>query len=158
MTPRRTFGPVVLVGLVSAGLTAVAAAKPWASVSGDTVIPRSVLEAGRSPLAAALALVLLAAWGVVLVTRGVLRRITAALGSAAALGVLATTVADRNLPDRLMNAVLDSPHSGDVVAAGLTAWWWVTLIAALVSVAATAAATAWAPAWPTMSQKYDAPG
>lgn len=158
MTPRRTFGPVVLVGLAAGALTAVAAAKPWATLKGATVVPHSVEEAGRSPLAAALALVVLASWGVVLVTRGVLRRATAALGSAAALGVLSATVADRDVPDRLMHAVLDSPHSGAVVSAGLTAWWWITLFSALISVAATAAATLWAPAWPAMSRKYDAPG
>ena len=158
MTPRRTFGPVVLVGLAAAALTAVASAKPWAELSGSTVVPHAVAESGRSPLAGALALVLLATWGVVLVTRGRVRRGVAVLGLLAALGVLATAVVDRNLPDRLMHAALDSPHSGDVVSAGLTGWWWVALAGAVVSVVATAAATLWAPAWPAMSQKYDAPG
>jgi uncharacterized membrane protein (TIGR02234 family) len=158
MTPRRTFGPVVLLGLASAALTAVAAAKPWAALDGTTLVPHTVAEAGRSPLAAALSLVLLAAWGVVLVTRGRVRRGAAVLGLLAALGVLLCVVADRDVPDRLMHAVLDSPHSGGVATAGLTGWWWVALVGAIVSVVATAAAVLWAPAWPTMSRKYDAPG
>ena len=40
MSPRRTFGPVVLGGLAAAALTAVAAAKPWAELAGSTIVPQ----------------------------------------------------------------------------------------------------------------------
>lgn len=159
MTPRRTFGPVLLVGLAAAGLTAVAAAKPWAELTGTAVVPHAVAESGRSPLAGALALVLLASWGVVLVTRGRVRRGVAVLGLLAALGVLACVITGAlHMTDDLRNAVRASPHTGAAVAATRTGWLWVAGVGALLSVAATAAATLWAPAWPAMSQKYDAPG
>ena len=41
---------------------------------------------------------------------------------------------------------------------GLTAWFWVAAVCAVVSVVATAAAVRFAPAWPAMGSRYDAPG
>ena len=159
MTPRRTFGPVLLVGLAAAALTAVASAKPWAELTGTTIVPHAVAESGRSPLAGALALVLLATWGVLLVTRGRVRRAVAVLGLLAALGVLACVVAGAlHMTGDLLDAVRSSPHTGAAVDAARTGWLWVAGVGALLSTAATAAATLWAPAWPAMSQKYDAPG
>lgn len=159
MTPRRTFGPVVLVGLAAAALTAVSSAKPWAELTGTAIVPHAVSESGRSPLAGALALVLLATWGVVLVTRGQVRRGVAVLGLLAALGVLACVVAGGlHMAGDLQEAVQRAPHTGAAVDAARTGWVWVAGVGALLSVAATAAATLWAPAWPAMSQKYDAPG
>ena len=159
MSPRRTFGPVVLVGLAAAALTAVAAAKPWAQLTGTTIVPHSVAESGRSPLAGALALVLLATWGVVLVTRGRVRRAVATLGLLAALGVLVCVIAGTlHMTGDLQDAVKQSPHTGAAVDAARTGWLWVAGVGALLSTVATAAAVLWSPAWPAMSQKYDAPG
>jgi uncharacterized membrane protein (TIGR02234 family) len=159
VTPRRTFGPVLLIGLASATVTAIAAAKPWAGLDGSTLVPHAVAESGRSPLAAALALVLLATWGVVLVTRGRVRRGVAVLGLCAALGVLACVVTGAlHMTGQLQDAVRSSPRTGAAVDAARTGWLWVAGAGALLSTAATAAATLWAPAWPAMSQKYDAPG
>ncbi len=159
MTPRRTFGPVLLVGLAAAALTAVAAGRPWAELSGLTVVPHSVEESGRSPLAGALALVLLASWGVVLVTRGRVRRGVAVLGLLTALGVLlCVLIGIVQVPDALRAAASAAPHTGAPVGASRTGWLWLAGLGALVSVAATAAAVLWAPAWPAMSRKYDAPG
>ena len=77
---RRTFGPVVALGVAAAVLAAVAAARPWVRLAepGDSslVIPVAT-EDGEMALAAAVSLVLLASWGVVLVTRGVVRRLVA---------------------------------------------------------------------------------
>lgn len=159
MTPRRTFGPVVLVGLAAGALTAVASAKPWAELTGTTIVPHAIAESGRSPLAGALALVLLATWGVVLVTRGQVRRAVAVLGLVAALGVLACVVTGAlHMTGDLEDAVRSSPHTGAAVDAARTGWLWVAGVAALLSAVATAAAILWSPKWPAMSQKYDAPG
>ena len=159
MTPRRTFGPVVLGGLAAGALTAVAAAKPWAELAGGTIVPHSVAESGRSPLAGALSLVLLATWGVLLVTRGRVRRVVAVLGLLAALGVVACVVTGAvGLPGSLEAAVREAPHTGAAVDATRTVWVWVAGLGALGSVLATAAAVRHAPAWPAMSEKYDAPG
>ena len=85
---RRTFVPVVLLGVASAGVAAVAGTKPWVSgeaggirsdSSGALGSALSLDSVAESPLAAALSLVLLACWGVLLVTRGRFRRAIAVL-------------------------------------------------------------------------------
>ncbi len=163
---RRTFGPVVLVGLAAAVLAAVAGTKPWVSGesggvrSSDGGAMSSVLSidsVAESPLAAALSLVVLACWGVVLVTRGRFRRAVAVLALVAALGLTAATVeAFLNLPDALAESLLEV--SGvDTVSTSLTAWYAVAVLAALASVGATTAAVRLVGSWPEMGTRYDAP-
>jgi len=155
---RGWFGPVVLLGLASAGLTALAANRAWAraEVSASLPVPPDDTSASM-PLVGALALVVLAGWGVVLVTRGRLRRIVALLGAAAALGALVVTLiglsttADAVRDDLVLVGVQDA-----VVAR--TAWAWLAVAAALASVATTAAAVRLVPRWPEMGSRYDAPG
>ena len=165
-TRRRTFGPVVLVGLTSAVLAAVAGTKPWVTgesggvASDDGGAMSSVLSldsVAESPLAAALSLVVLACWGVLLVTRGRFRRAIAVLALVTALGLVAATVeAFFNLPDALADALLEV--SGvDAVSTSLTAWYAVAMVAALVCVAASLAAVRLVGSWPEMGTKYDAP-
>ena len=94
---RRTFGPVVLLGLATAGLAAVAGNRAWVRWSAEREGPGSLLritgdDSATVPLAGALALVLLACWGVVLVTRGRVRRAVAGLGLRWLLGMVLTAV------------------------------------------------------------------
>jgi uncharacterized membrane protein (TIGR02234 family) len=159
---RRTFGPVVLLGLASAGLAAVAGNRPWAEWSAQRQGENSLLtltggDTATVPLAGALALVLLACWGVVLVTRGRVRRAIAVLGLVVSVGMVVTGV----LGYRSATSGLRS----DLAEAGVedlsvqpVAWYWAFLACALVSVAATAAAVRLLPAWPEMGSRYDAPG
>ncbi len=168
MTRRRTFGPVVLAGLAAGALGTVAANNAWvvdagAPASGDPVpgiaVPDTVAAAGEMPLALALSLVLLAAWGVVLVTRGRVRRAVSGLALLAAGGLLATVVTGFvTLEDRVADAILEQGAASDVPTTEFTAWFWAAAVAAVVSVVATALAVAWAPAWPEMGSRYDAPG
>jgi uncharacterized membrane protein (TIGR02234 family) len=162
---RRTFGPAVVVGLAAAGITAAAGAKPWVSAEGATTTSNGTFVGLVSiadtetemPLAGALALVLLAAWGVLLVTRGVVRRGFAVLGALAAAGVAACVVVGfMTLPDQLRDA-LDEGGAGrsDV---GLTGWFWAAAIGAGLSVLATLAAVRYVGGWPEMGTRYDAPG
>ncbi|MFM6852439.1 MAG: Trp biosynthesis-associated membrane protein [Terrabacter sp.] len=165
---RRTFGPVVLVGVAAAGLASVAGSKPWVSGrSGafDTsaqdnqamVSTLSANGASESPLAAALALVLLACWGVLLVTRGRFRRAVAVLALVAALGLAATTVeAFWSLPDKLADALVEMSGT-DTVSTSLTSWYAAAVVAAVLAVATTAAAVRLVPGWPEMGTRYDAP-
>jgi uncharacterized membrane protein (TIGR02234 family) len=163
---RSSFGPVVLVGLASAGLAAVAGSKPWVSGesggvrSDDGGVMGSILSidsVAESPLAAALSLVVLACWGVLLVTRGRFRRAVAVLALVTALGLVAATVeAFFNLPDALADSLLEV--SGvDTASTSLTAWYPVALLAALASVATSLAAVRLVGSWPEMGTKYDAP-
>lgn len=163
---RRTFGPVVLVGLAAAALAAVAGSRPWVagesggvdSSSGAAMgSPLSMDSVAESPLAAALALVVLACWGVVLVTRGRFRRAIAVLALVAAVGLAAATVeAYFNLPDALASSLLEVSGT-DTVSTRLTAWYAVALVAAVVNVAATVAAVRFVRDWPEMGTTYDAP-
>lgn len=165
-TRRRTFGPVALLGLAAGALGAVAASNPWvvdseATAAGDPVpgiaVADPVAAAGEMPLALALSLVVLAAWGVVLVTRGRVRRVVAGLGLLASGGLVATVVVGLvTLEDRVGEAILE--RGSDVVATEFTAWFFAAAVAAVASVVAAALAVAWAPDWPEMGRRYDAPG
>jgi uncharacterized membrane protein (TIGR02234 family) len=144
----------------------VAGSKPWVSGesggvrSDDGGVMGSILSidsVAESPLAAALSLVVLACWGVLLVTRGRFRRAVAVLALVTALGLVAATVeAFFNLPDALADSLLEV--SGvDTASTSLTAWYPVALLAALASVATSLAAVRLVGSWPEMGTKYDAP-
>ncbi|KRF17370.1 hypothetical protein ASG90_08785 [Nocardioides sp. Soil797] len=163
---RSTFGPVVLFGLASAALAAVAGAKAWyvlpdAAETLDIPIASNDQFAIDMPLAGALSLVLLASWGVLLVTRGWVRRGVAILGLVCSLGLVVTVVQGaRTLPDTLQDRLGDSgvTTSVDKLDAGLTGWFWAAAVAAVLSVIASALAVRDVPSWPTMGTRYDAPG
>ena len=157
----------MLVGLASAGLAAIAGTKPWVSGesggvrSDDGGAMSSILaldSVAESPLAAALSLVVLACWGVLLVTRGRFRRAIAVLALVAALGLVAATVeAFFNLPDALADVAARGRPAVDTASTSLTAWYPVALLAALACVATSLAAVRLVGSWPEMGTKYDAP-
>ncbi len=163
---RRTFGPIVLVGLAAAGLAAVAGTKSWVSGrsgSVDTGAASAMSSAlsldlvGESPLAGALALVVLACWGVVLVTRGRFRRAVAVLALIGAVGLLvATLAAVWSLPDKVADALVQVSGT-DTVSTSLTAWYAAALVGALLSVPTSLAAVRLVKHWPEMGSRYDAP-
>ena len=157
---RRTFGPVVLLGLAAGTLTAVAGEKPAVSGSGDAaraVSSRLVSFDAHLPLVTALGLVVLACWGVVLVTRGRVRRAVAVLGTIAAVGALvAAAAAYSQVPDQFRDELALVGVSGADVSH--TAWYWAAVLGAVLATAAGVLAVAWAPAWPEMGTRYDAPG
>ena len=157
--PRRTFAPVTLVGLAAAVLTAVASAQTWARPSdtdGSIALQPLAEQGAQLPLASALSLVALAAWGVLLVTRGRVRRLAAALGLAAAAGTLATVAYGLvALPDAVRAEWADL---GVQPGVEFTGWYVAAWPGAVIAVAALAAAVRWAPAWPEMGSRYDAPG
>ncbi|WP_182526382.1 Trp biosynthesis-associated membrane protein [Nocardioides dongkuii] len=156
MGGRRSFGPVVLLGLGSGALAAVAGSKPWAAVQGGraaTTITGG--DAGEMPLAGALALVVLACWGVLLVTRGRVRRAVAVLAAVAAVGTLVTVAvgwsqaADQLREDVvLLEGTLEVAHTG---------WWWAALVGSVLSLVASVLAARLVPQWPEMGRRYDAP-
>lgn len=153
---RRTFGPVVLLGLASAGLTAIAGNRPAAEVSRGTGSGLVTFDA-HLPAVTALGLVVLASWGVVLVTRGRVRRAVAGLGIlAGAAAIVALVLAWSAVPDQLRD---------ELAAVGVTdvdiqhtAWFWAAAVGVVGAVLTTALAVAWAPQWPEMGTRYDAPG
>lgn len=157
----RSFGPAVLGGLAAATLTAVAAAQDWGRATGDNA---GVTATGRAdgaetaPLALALALVALASWGVLLVLRGRVRRLAAVVGLLAAAGVVAAVVAAYgDVPDAAREAARAAGATSEEFTTSLTGWYWVALVAAVLSLAALVVAVLRAPGWPAMGSRYDSP-
>jgi uncharacterized membrane protein (TIGR02234 family) len=155
---RKGFAPTVVGGLASAGLTAVAANQTWATAEpeqGEFAFT-TLTEAPQVPLVLTLSLVVLAAWGVLLVTRGGVRRVVAWLGALAAVGALVATVAGRwTLADSFER---DFADQGATALVDYGAWWWVAVVAAALSAAVAVLAAANVGRWPEMGTRYDAPG
>ena len=164
---RRTFGTVVLLGLASAGLAALAGSRAWATFESRPVeedasdaygsaLSVSLSRLPEAPLVAALAFVVLASWGVLLVTRGRFRRAVAVLGLLASTAMLAAgVVAFATTPADLLE---DFNDLGTAVDVGRPVWPYLGLVAAGASVLATGAAVRLVPGWPEMGTRYDAPG
>jgi uncharacterized membrane protein (TIGR02234 family) len=160
--PRRTFGPVVLLGLASAGLAAVAGNRAWVRWTGHSESQFSSLtitgdDSATVPLAGALALVVLACWGVLLVTRGRVRRAVAGLAALGSVGLVLSGLLGRgSATDGLRDSL--SEVGVDDLTTATTSWYWIFLACAVLSVLATVAAVWFAPSWPAMGSRYDAPG
>jgi uncharacterized membrane protein (TIGR02234 family) len=159
---RSSFGPVVLLGLVSAGLAAIASAQPWLDTGaggGSSDASMAAIDTGtRFPLASAISLVLLAAWGVLLVTRGRVRRAFAVLATlAAAALVVSVVVAYFTLPDAAGDSFDDLMGRGSQEA-GFTGWFWTTAVCAVVALVPAVLAVRLVEGWPEMGSRYDAPG
>ncbi|MCR1781585.1 Trp biosynthesis-associated membrane protein [Nocardioides carbamazepini] len=162
---RATFGPVVLLGLAASGFAAVAGHKEMLSIPEATVtaaggLAPSVQERSvEFPLAGALALVALAAWGVLLVTRGVVRRVAAALALLASAGISVVVVVGGFAQDQDATADLATRLGLNLEAVDVerTVWLWVALGCSLLALVAAGAAVRLVPAWPEMGSRYDAP-
>lgn len=153
----------MLVGLASAALVAVAGNQAWAEAEegqgiGEQVASVSVaVGEARAPLATALALVVLASWGVLLVTRGRFRRVVAWFGAVAAAGLLAAVLAAVfAAPDVVADAY--EPFGVTDIDVHRTAWCWLALVGAVLALAAAIVAVRDVGNWPQMGKRYDAPG
>ncbi|CUR54051.1 conserved membrane hypothetical protein [metagenome] len=155
---RSTFGPVVLLGLASAGGAALAANRTTVGVTSGPAADTSALALdGSQPLTTALSLVVLAAWGVLLVTRGRIRRALAWLVLLASIAVVASVVSSfLSLPDDLRSQLRASGITDAAVRP--TVWCWLALLAGVLSVAAGLLALRLVAGWPEMGTRYDAPG
>ncbi|WP_028650645.1 Trp biosynthesis-associated membrane protein [Nocardioides halotolerans] len=150
---RRTMGPVVVLGLVGAGLAAMAGNEAWATGRRCTAAPGIATD---SPATTAVALALLAAWGVLLVTRGRVRRAASLLAVALAIGLVATVVLG-------LDAAKDNLRGGQgggllgCEAAQSTGWFWAAVVALPLAVLPALAAVRFVTSWPEMGRRYDAP-
>lgn len=153
---RRAAAPVLVGGIAAAALTAVATAQPLARADDVPAgLPLAAAPPAELPLASALSLVVLAAWGVALVTRRHVRRAVLVLGLVAGLGVLAALATGiGSLPDEVRAAYAGTGLSVEV---GLTAWFPAAVGASSATVVALVLAVRLCPAWPEMGARYDAP-
>ena len=150
------FAPVVLGGIGSAALLAVTSARDWFALGSDKIrylVPDDQLKADM-PLALALALLLLAAWGVVLVTGRRARRVVLVVAALALLGILACiVVAPFTLPDEIRSNLASEPGNG----VEPTAAYLIACVLAPVALVLVVLGLRFAPRWPEMSSRYDAP-
>lgn len=157
----RSFGPALLLGLGGAVLAVVSAGQDWATSRGDSAgveVSAAVAGSDTAPLALALSLVALAAWGALLVLRGRVRQVVAGLGLLAAAGVLATVVERFDgAQDDALAAVVARGATGDVFGTSLTGWYWATGVGALLALLGLVVAVLRARSWPAMGSRYDAP-
>ncbi|MFC6153254.1 Trp biosynthesis-associated membrane protein [Nocardioides yefusunii] len=160
----RTFGPSVLVGLVAAGMLAIAGNRDWvlfdvaeAQQGNVDIFTDAHPGLAQAPLAGALGLVALAGWGVLLVTRGWPRRVAAVLAALAPLGAVWVWLTSRSdIRDDVDAAIAAAgvtwPH--EVVA---STWATIALISAVVATLAAVVAVVRVGTWPAMGSRYDAP-
>ena len=162
---RRTFGPVVLVGVLAGTAAAMSGTQAWFGGDGSRTTGDGGFESTLSmtvggadvPALNALALVALACWGVVLVTRGRFRRLVAAVGLVASAGAVAAAAnAWLALPDALRDSYAETGITDPDL--GSTGWAWIGSVAAVVGVVASLAAVRFVGSWPEMGRRYDAPG
>jgi len=118
----------------------------------------TALDAGtRYPLASALSLVLLAAWGVLLVTRGVVRRAFAVVAAVAAVALVGAVIAAYvTLPDSARNSY-DQMMGRGSADQGFTGWFWTAAVCAVLALVPSFLAVRLVPTWPEMGSRYDAP-
>jgi hypothetical protein len=161
---RRTFGPVVLVGVLAGAALAMAGTQPWFAFQTDDksfscsapCVGFSYEDAGTVSAANAVALVALACWGVLLVSRGRFRRAVSFVGLLAAVGaVVALVLAYPNVPDDLRELAAQS--GSDIPDVGSTGWFWVGAVASGLGLLAWLAAVRFVKDWPEMGRKYDGP-
>ena len=158
---RGSFGPVALAGVGTAALAALAGSRPWigsGSTGGSTDASMTAVDQGtRYPAASAVSLLLLAAWGVLLVTRGRVRRAFAVVAALAALGLVATVIVGYvTLPDQASAGFEELMGRGGQDT-GFTGWFWTAAVAAVLAVPPALLAVRLVPQWPEMGSRYDAP-
>lgn len=139
------------VGIVGAALATFATTRPLAEVARTALPVR--LQGGELPVANVVALVGLACWGAVALTRQRVRFATSTLALLSGSALVIVLVARAGpLADELR-----AGHAGLSAVVRLTEWYWVALGAAAVSAVAGLVAVRRCAAWPTLSSRYDAP-
>jgi uncharacterized membrane protein (TIGR02234 family) len=158
--PRRTFVPVVLVAGLAAGALAMAGTQPWHSATGEGVYeceaPCVGVSSGDAGASWAFGLVMLAALGVVLVSRGRFRRLVASVGLLAAAGGVVIAVGEVVAGGDQLRDVAERAGA-TAVEVQPTGWLVVGVVATGVSVLAWLAAVAYGRHWPEMGGRYDTP-
>jgi len=150
-----------VVGLLAAIGILVGSARPWASATsraaGLPTIQSSVSGTDLAPLAGALGVVVLAAFGAVIATRGWVRRGLGLLIVAASCVVLIAAVAPGGAHEALAAGLSAKGWSGGAYESSTVGWRWLVLICALLTVGTGAVTARYGGEWAVMGQRYDAP-
>lgn len=161
---RRSYAPVLLVGLVAAGAVALAVSRTWvtatAAPAGLPRITATVSGAEIEPLVAALGFVLLAGTAAVIASRGLGRRLVGmVLVASACLAVVLTVTSGSGDAQPAARAALSARGwSGGPYDTATSVWWWVACAGSAVCVLVGLAVTWAAGVWPVMGDRYASPG
>lgn len=159
--PPVRYGPTLLVGLLASTLMTVAVSKPWVEASATTpglpVLEATATGAEVAPVAGALSVVSLAAFGAVIATRGMLRRGLGGVVVAAAIVVVVAAMQPGSADGELRAELRALGWAGGDYATVSALWRWLAIAGAVAGLAAGAAVAAYGDRWPTMGARYDAP-
>lgn len=163
-SPGGTVGgypATLLSGLLGATAVAVGVARPWveatATVQGLPALETTASGASLAPLTGALGVVLLAAFGAVIATRGWVRRGLGLLIVVVAVVVLAAAIWPGPTAASLTEQLVAKGYSGGGYETSTLAWRWVVLAGSVVSAGAGAMVARFGGRWATMGSRYDAP-
>ncbi len=158
---RIPYAPTLVVGLVAATAVTVAVSRPWMEASvrqrGVPTIEASVTGAELVPLAGALGVVVLAALGAVVATRGLVRRALGVLVVVASAVIVVAAISPHSAGSQLEASLSARGWAGGSYRTSDEAWRWITLAAAVLSLIAGAAVAAYGHRWASMGARYDAP-
>lgn len=157
----RGYATTLVVGLLSATVASVGLAQPWitatAEQEGLPLIRTSVTGVEVAALAGALGVVVLASFGAVIATRGLVRRALGALIVLSSAVIAYSTLRPPSGVDQLETALSDLGWAGGAYDTTTSPWRWLTLAAASLCLAAGVAVLMRGHQWATMGSRYDAP-
>ena len=158
---RAGYGPTLVLGLLGAVAVTVGVSRPWvgatANVAGLPTLYADASGADLVPLAGALGVVLLAAFGAVVATRNWVRRCLGLLIVVASVVVAVAAIHPANAANTLTDGLAAKGWSGADYSTTTMAWRWLVLVGALVCLGAGAAVARFGAGWATMGSRYDAP-
>lgn len=151
---RRSFWPTVLLGVAGAGVAATAGHQAWVSVHGPDTTTVGTTPLDR-PEVTSVALATLALWGVLLVTRGRVRRAVAV--AALVAGVALVAFAIHGIAASAHPQVSWFSYDAKPPTTSRNAWGPIAAVGAVVTALAALLAVRGTPGWPEMGRRYDAP-
>lgn len=158
---RHGYALSLSVGVLGAIGLIVGTARPWARATAEVVglptIKATADGADLAPVAAALGVVLLAAFGAVIATRGWVRRGLGVLIVVLAVVVVVSVLHPADPSHRLTQNLSAKGWDGGPYQTTTQAWRWLVLVGALAAGVAGAAVAAYGGRWATMGRRYDAP-
>lgn len=158
----RAYALTLLLGLGSAAAVAVGTTRPWAYAAssaqpGFPTQQATASGADLAPLAAALGVVLLAAFGAVIATRGLVRRGLGVLVVVASAAVAAETVLPGDPRPVLAAGLRAKGWYRGSIDAQVEGWRWLVLVGAVGCLVAGLLVVGYGGRWATMGRRYDAP-
>lgn len=158
---RHLYGPTLAVGLLGAFGAIAGAAHPWiratSTVPGLPTIHASATGADLAPLASALGVVVLGAFGAVVATRGWVRRSLGAAVLVASVVIFVSAVHPGGATDVLMSGLSAKGWPGGGYRTSTEVWRWLVLVCSVATALAGAATTRYGDQWAVMGSRYDAP-